>query len=127
MPFTFRGAVVADEFSDQSPNQNYAFTARNLFKNSWDFYRRTKKFVELTLDPAPEIFHCTCPAPLRARESHNIYTIHDLALLRSPLAAIDSKRQVYQTLKKIALEADHIVTVSETSKRDIDELLEIDT
>jgi glycosyltransferase involved in cell wall biosynthesis len=125
VPFTFSGAVVADEFSDRSPNQNYAFTARNLFRNSWDFYRRTKKFVELTLDPAPEIFHCTCPAPLRARACRNIYTIHDLALLKSPLTQTDSKRQAYQILKKIALEADHIVTVSETSKRDIVELLEI--
>jgi len=123
MPFAFSGVVRAEEFSDRLPEQDYAFVSRNLFRNSCHFYRMTKKFVELTLDPAPEIFHCSCPLPLHARSSRNIYTIHDLALLRLPFATVDRKRQTYQILKKIALEADCIVTVSETSKRDIVELL----
>ena len=123
VPLGFSGAVIAEEFSDQCPEQGYAFTARNLFKNASDFYRTTKNFVELILDPAPQIFHCTCPLPLRVRAACNIYTIHDLEVLRSPLVTMESKRQAYQMLKKIVLEAEHVVTVSETSKRDIVELL----
>src|SRR4029079_14645263 len=123
VPFGFSGAVTAEEFSDQSPEQNYANTSRNLFKNAWDFFSRTKKFAELAFHPPPEIFHCTSPAPLHARATCNIYTIHDLASLRLPLATMDNKRRTYRVLKQIAHGADRIVTVSETSKRDILELL----
>jgi glycosyltransferase involved in cell wall biosynthesis len=123
MPFTPGGTVMAEEFSDELPEQNYGFTSRNLYKNAWDFFGRTKNFVELKFGPLPQFSHWTCPLPLRAWATCNIYTIHDLALLRLPFAATDNKRQTYRMLKKIALEADHIVTVSETARCDIIELL----
>jgi len=63
--------------------------------------------------------------PLRAKGSCNIYTIHDLVPLRLPFTTLDNKRQTYRLLRKIAAEADHIVTVSENSKRDIVQLLEV--
>ena len=43
--------------------------------------------------------------------------------LRLPFATLDNKRQTFRLLKKIADKADHIVTVSEHSKRDIVALL----
>ena len=67
----------------------------------------------------PDILHCTYQLPLRAKRSCNIYTIHDLVPLRLPFTTLDNKRQTYRLLRKIAAEADHIVTVSENSKRDI--------
>ena len=71
-------------------------------------------------------FHCTYPMPLRANSARNIYTIHDLVPLRLPFTTLDNKRQMFRVLKKIARQADHIVTVSENSKRDIIELLGVD-
>jgi glycosyltransferase involved in cell wall biosynthesis len=67
--------------------------------------------------------HCTYQLPLRAKRACNIYTIHDLVPLRLPFATLDNKRLSYRLLRKIAAEADHIVTVSENSKRDIVEML----
>jgi glycosyltransferase involved in cell wall biosynthesis len=46
--------------------------------------------------------------------------------LRLPFATLDNKRKMFRLLKKIATEADHIVTVSENSKRDIINLLSVD-
>ena len=74
-------------------------------------------------DNVPDILHCTYQMPLRAKGSCNIYTIHDLVPLRLPFTTLDNKRQTYKLLRKIAAEADHIVTVSENSKRDIVQLL----
>jgi len=64
--------------------------------------------------------------PLRVRSACNVYTIHDLVPLRLPFTTQDNKRQLFRLLKKIAREADHIVTVSENSKRDIIELLGVE-
>ena len=72
------------------------------------------------------MFHCTYPLPLRARSVCNIYTIHDLVPLRLPFTTLDNKRKMFRLLKKIAAEADHIVTVSENSQRDIISLLGVD-
>ena len=46
--------------------------------------------------------------------------------LRLPFTTQDNKRQLFRLLQKIAREADHIVTVSENSKRDIIELLGVE-
>ena len=74
----------------------------------------------------PDILHCTYQMPIRAKGACNVYTIHDLVPLRLPFTTLDNKRQTYRLLRKIAREADHIVTVSEHSRRDIIELLGVD-
>ncbi len=64
--------------------------------------------------------------PIRLRRAANIYTIHDLVPLRLPYTTLDNKREYYRIVRDIARKADLIVTVSETSKRDIVELLDVD-
>jgi glycosyltransferase involved in cell wall biosynthesis len=78
-----------------------------------------------TPDP-PRIFHLTHPIPLRVRGCTNIITIHDLIPLKLPYTTLDNKRYYYALLKALSRKADHIVTVSESSKRDIIEFLKID-
>ena len=102
------------------------FIARNLFANARTYFSRTKAFVNLAFEPRPDILHCTYPLPLRVKSARNVYTIHDLVPLRLPFTTEDNKRQLFRLLKKIAKEADHIVTVSENSKRDIIELLGVE-
>jgi glycosyltransferase involved in cell wall biosynthesis len=94
-----------------------------LFANARLYYGWSGRFAEMEFTIAPDILHCTYQLPLRAKKACNIYTIHDLVPLRLPFATLDNKRRSYQLLRKIAAEADHIVTVSENSKRDIIELL----
>jgi len=119
-------AVINEQFADSLPEHDRAFVARNLFKNVNSFFNRTSRFVNLSFDSRPDIFHCTYPMPLRVSSARNIYTIHDLIPLRLPFATLESKRRTFKLLRDIVIKADHIVTVSENSKQDIVELLGVD-
>src|SRR5690348_5125076 len=125
-PVELSGAVVARQFTRTLAAHDRVFVARNLFANARDFFSRTKAFVNLAFEPRPDILHCTYPLPLRVRSARNVYTIHDLVPLRLPFTTQDNKRQFFRLLSKIGREADHIVTVSENSKRDIIELLGVE-
>jgi glycosyltransferase involved in cell wall biosynthesis len=120
------GAIVTDQFQARLPLRDRIFISRNLFTNARIYYSWRGKFAEITCEPPPDILHCTYQLPLRARGACNVYTIHDLVPLRLPFTTLDNKRHTYRLLRKIAAEADHIVTVSEQSKRDIIELLGVD-
>src|SRR5215467_5164483 len=120
------GAVVARQFKPTLAGHDRVFVARNLFVNAKTYFSRTKAFVNLAFEPRPDILHCTYPLPLRVKSARNVYTIHDPVPLRLPFTTEDNKRHLFRLLKKIAKEADHIVTVSENSKRDIVELLGVE-
>jgi glycosyltransferase involved in cell wall biosynthesis len=126
VPVEFAGVVIRREFETTLPAQHRAFAVRHLFANARAHFARTNNFTRLAFDPSPTIFHCTYPLPLLTKSACNIYTIHDLVPLRLPFTTLDNKRQMFRLLKKIAKQADHIVTVSENSKRDIVELLGAD-
>jgi glycosyltransferase involved in cell wall biosynthesis len=120
------GAVITDQFEDRLPRHDHLFVARNLFAKARRYFSWRGRFMELKFDTAPDILHCTYQMPMRAKGARNVYTIHDLVPLRLPYTTLDNKRQTYRLLRKIAAEADHIVTVSENSKRDIMQLLGVD-
>jgi glycosyltransferase involved in cell wall biosynthesis len=126
LPVEFSGAVVARQFERTLAAHDRVFVARNLFANARSYFSRTRAFVNLAFEPRPDILHCTYPLPLRVKSARNVYTIHDLVPLRLPFTTQDNKRQLFRLLQKIAREADHIVTVSENSKRDIIELLGVE-
>jgi glycosyltransferase involved in cell wall biosynthesis len=69
--------------------------------------------------------HWTYPLPLRVNGAKNIYTLHDLVPLRLPYTTLDNKLQYLWLMKAIARKSDHIITVSENSKRDIVALLKV--
>ena len=125
-PLSLGTAVVADQFKDLLPELDHAFLVRNLFDNADRFFRQTGKLVKLSLDTQPDIFHFTYPIPIKGYSSRNIYTIHDLMPLRLPFATLDNKKNTLRLLKKVATNADHIVTVSENSRKDIINLLGVD-
>jgi glycosyltransferase involved in cell wall biosynthesis len=125
-PVEVSGIVVTRQFDETLPALDSLFVARNLFTNASGHFQRTKAFVDLDFDPRPDIFHCTYQLPLRSKSACNIYTIHDLVPLRLPFTTLENKRRTFRLLKKIAEKADHIVTVSENSRRDIIDLLSVD-
>ena len=126
VPLDLSGTVITDQFKARLPSHDYIFMSRNLFSNARQYFSWSKRFAELSFDAPPDILHCTYQLPIRAKSACNVYTIHDLVPLRLPFATLDNKRQTYRLLRKIAAEADHIVTVSEHSRRDIIELLGAD-
>src|SRR6202162_676872 len=120
------GTVITDQFQSRLPSHDHLYVARNLFANARRYFSWSGRFAELAFDTPPHILHCTYQLPLRAKSSCNVYTIHDLVPLRLPFTTLDNKRQPFRLLRKIAAEADHIVTVSENSKRDIMQLLGVE-
>jgi glycosyltransferase involved in cell wall biosynthesis len=120
------GLVVTDQFKGRMPTAENLFVARNLFANARRYFSWSGRFTDLEFDTPPDILHCTYQLPVRAKSACNVYTIHDLVPLRLPFTTLDNKRQTYRLLRKIGAQADHIVTVSEHSKRDIIELLGVD-
>jgi glycosyltransferase involved in cell wall biosynthesis len=82
-------------------------------------FRRYGLRANLNLDETPSLFHATHPVPLRARGCPNIYAIHDIIPLRLPYATLDDKKYFLRLVEHLCRKADHIVTVSEFSRRDI--------
>lgn len=126
LPVALNGAVITRQFAHTLPAQDRVFVARNLFANARTYFFRTGALVDLSFAPPPDILHCTFPLPLRVKSACNLYTIHDLVPLRLPFTTLENKRQTFRLLQTVARAADHIVTVSEHSKRDIVALLGID-
>ena len=125
-PLNLSGVVVTDQFEARLASSQNLFVARNLFANARRYFSWSGRFTDLEFDEPPDILHCTYQLPIRAKGACNVYTIHDLVPLRLPFTTLDNKRQTYRMLRKIGGEADHIVTVSEHSRRDIIELLGVD-
>lgn len=67
--------------------------------------------------------HWTYPLPINMKGMKNVYTLHDLVPLRLPFTTLDKKREYFKLLQNIVRDFDHIVTVSETSKKDIVNML----
>ena len=63
--------------------------------------------------------------PAFVKGAANIYTIHDIVPLRLPYATLDNKKYFYKTIKNLVRTADHIVTVSNFTKRDVQEFFDI--
>ena len=77
-------------------------------------------------DYKADAFHLTHPAPVRVRGMPLIVTVHDIVPLRMPQATLDHKRRFYKVMKFVLKRADHITTVSETTKRDLVEFMGAD-
>lgn len=117
------GTVVADAFKSRLPYFDSIWNAKDLFRRSNNAFKMFSHLGRVYLNYKPDIVHWTYPLPLRIKGAKNIYTLHDLVPLRLPYTTLDNKRRYLRLCSKIARRADHIVTVSETSRKDIIDLL----
>lgn len=103
------------------PPAKALWAARDVFRAANLAFRWTRAFTPLSFagDARPEAAHWTCPLPLAAPGRPNLYTIHDLAPLALPWATLDNKRAFHALCARLIARADHIVTVSETSRAEI--------
>ena len=119
------GAVINRQHAARMPSCSLFYNSPNIFKFSRPYFNKLNSFVRVGFDQPPGIFHWTYPLPVKANGCANIYTLHDLVPLRLPFTTLDNKRYYFRLVKKIADEADHIVTVSEHSRQDIISLLNV--
>jgi glycosyltransferase involved in cell wall biosynthesis len=121
------GQVVTDIYANRMPHFDRLWNAEDVFNRAHNRFKMGPKIVPLRLPgPPPAIAHWTYPLPLRVPGARNIYTFHDLVPLRLPFTTLDHKRRYYRLCRMLVDQADHIVTVSEASRRDIISLLGAD-
>ncbi|QJU57612.1 glycosyltransferase family 4 protein [Sphingomonas sp. AP4-R1] len=113
------GRVITSGLEGRVPPFDRLFTRGNVFDVSARYFRRFKRFLTLTMPDPPEIMHWTYPLPIRLEGARNIYTFHDIVPLKLPHTSLEDKRYYHRLLKHCVDAADHIVTVSESSKSDI--------
>jgi len=113
-----RSGTVLEPQSAAAPFDR-TWISRHVFVAAQAHFRVFGRFARVSLDAPPALFHATQPLPLRVNGCANIVTIHDLVPLRLPYMTLDNKRQYYNLIATLTRTADHIVTVSEHSRRDI--------
>jgi glycosyltransferase involved in cell wall biosynthesis len=116
---TPRGAVSTSPLRERLPEADSVQVGERIFERARFHFNAQGRFSELHAADAPDVAHFTFPTPLRMPGAANIYTIHDLVPLRLPYTTLDDKVFFLKLHREIARTADHIVTVSETSRRDI--------
>ncbi len=102
------------------------FGSKRVFDRARGWFELTGQFLQVSFPTRPDLFHWTFPLPIKSNARANIYTVHDLVPIRLPYTTLDWKRHYIRTMRAILRRADHIVTVSEHSKRDIVELFDVD-
>jgi glycosyltransferase involved in cell wall biosynthesis len=117
------GTVVATTFRDRMPHHDEIWNARDVFRQAHVHYSLFGNRLAVRMPGRPKLMHWTYPLPLHIPGATNIYTMHDLVPLRLPYTTLDNKRRYFRLNRMLARKADHIVTVSEASKRDIMSLL----
>lgn len=119
-PVPTTGLVVDDGLKARLPYYDRLYNSDNLFANADSKHRVTGRNERVIVEGGPpDIMHWTFPVPAELVGAKNIYTIHDIVPMRLPFTTLDSNRHFAAMMDKIVAHADHIVTVSETSRRDI--------
>ncbi len=95
------------------------FAGTRLIDVAMTHFRLYQRFMRVRLEQTPGLFHATQSAPLTVPGCPNIYTVHDIIPLRLPHTTLDDKQRYWRLMKTLVRQADHIVTVSEYSRRDL--------
>lgn len=118
------GQVVMETFANRLPHFDRLWNVEDVFNRAHNRFKWGPKIVPVAMpDGPPTLAHWTYPLPLRIKGARNIYTFHDLVPLRLPFTTLDQKRRYFRLCRLLLQQADHIVTVSEASRRDIINLL----
>jgi glycosyltransferase involved in cell wall biosynthesis len=110
------------------PICDYILNADRLFARATKAYNLSGRITEVQSQVGDLRFaaaHWTAPIPLKMRGVPNIYTLHDLVPLQFPYFVKGYGDRMHQLHEKIARQSDHIITVSEASKRHIVEILKV--
>lgn len=106
------------------PQGSAIWNSYGLFAHAIGAFRKLNVFSTVRV-PGVQIAHWTYPLPLRIENAINIYTFHDLVPLLRPDLTLENRRNYLRLCRAVALRADHLVTVSDSSRLDIIEHLGI--
>jgi len=101
------------------PDFTALWTSPLMFEVARARFMHLRRFTTVTMPNPPAVMHWTYPVPIRMAGSRNIYTLHDLVPLKLPHTTLDDKRYYHRLISSCIAKGDHILTVSEASKKDI--------
>lgn len=119
------GRVILDQFKTKLPYFDNIYNSPDIYSIANVYFILTGKFLNVFLPDKIDVAHWTYPIPLKIVGVKNIYTLHDLIPLRLPYTTLDDKKFYLNLVKMIAKTADKIITVSEASRKDIMEILDV--
>jgi glycosyltransferase involved in cell wall biosynthesis len=121
------GKVIYTHFKSRLPYFDTIYNAPDLFERAERHKTLASRHVvpriRVHVPGRHHIVHWTYPLPLHVPGAKNIYTMCDLVPLRLPYTTLDIKRDYFHAVSMLARKADHIITISEASRRDIINLL----
>ncbi len=130
VPVERSGEIDTRQFGDRDFAADRLWACPDLFHKANRDFGAQGRFTDIRFAGADakaiDAAHWTCVLPLHTPDIPNLYTIHDLVPLRLPFATLDDKHRFFDLCRGICARADHVVTVSEQSKRDIVRVFGID-
>ncbi len=118
-------AGVVLQSGGTGPMTDRTFISAKLFEAARAHFQFYGHPAGVRLPETPALFHATHPLPVRIASCPNIVTIHDLVPLRLPHMTLDNKRYFFRLVQNLVTHADHVVTISEYSRRDIISLFNV--
>jgi glycosyltransferase involved in cell wall biosynthesis len=124
-PVRLDGLIATRSYGMRLPPHGRLWAIPQLFELSQYYFSLTGQFLEITIPRQPDIVHWTYTLPIRVAGARNLYTICDLIPILLPFASLGNKKFYLNLTRKIAEQGDHILTISEQSKKDVVRLLGI--
>ena len=118
-PVPLSGHVDKRSFGARWPAFSALWTSPLLFELAAARFHAFGRLTTVHMPKPPSVMHWTYPVPVRMAGTRNIYTLHDLVPLKLPHTTRDDKTYYRNLLAAILRSADHIATVSESSRNDI--------
>jgi glycosyltransferase involved in cell wall biosynthesis len=109
------------------PQISDIWNVSDLFRRADTNFRFSKQLLSLKRPPSSDLMHWTYPLPITIKGIPNLYTFHDLVPIKLPQTTLDVKKTYIEKCRKIVTNASHILTVSDFSKNDIAEFLNINS
>ena len=100
------------------------WTSRDIYRTAHRAFHRFGTMTPLQFKnnsetKPPNAVHWTSTVPIFARKTVNIHTIHDIIPARLPFSTTENKSDYVSLIRGLYDRTDHIVTVSETTTRDL--------
>jgi glycosyltransferase involved in cell wall biosynthesis len=122
----FTPRMTARKLANSGAGSSNIILAPGLFVTAHYRHSLLREFAEVLAPDKVDILHLTAPLPVRMKGVKTITTIHDLVPIRLPWTTPDNKSEYVHRVQTNAKLSDLIITVSEASKRDIVEILDVD-
>jgi glycosyltransferase involved in cell wall biosynthesis len=119
------GNIDRRQFGFRFPSFDALWNAPFVFEIAYARFKYLGFLTSISVPNPPDVMHWTYPLPLRMTGTKNIYTIHDLVPLKLPHTTLDDKKYYRRLIRRTLRSADHICTVSESSRNDIHALFDV--